>query len=185
MPYDNEYNQHIAREMSSIYNNHIAYEQLTNDNVHPNDITSQVEGMALRDDHVKGGSGYAAATLHDLGYELTDGTAGVPEVRQRRMGSGMSAGGMSAVAGGYSGGNALNTIGDVAKGVAKVAPYVLPLMGLGHEGKKGKSKSERAQVIAKVMKEHQPQPRPGQQVREGARAVQAGRTAVAGQPRRL
>ena len=122
MPYNNEYNQHIAQEMGSIYNNHVAYEQLTNDNVHPNDITSQVEGMALRDDHVKGGSGYAAATLHDLGYELTDGTAGVPEVRQRRMGSGMSAGGMSA--GGYSGGN------------------------------KGKGKSERAQVVARVMKEH-------------------------------
>ena len=151
MPYNNEYNQHIAQEMGSIYNNHVAYERLTNDNVHPNDITSQVEGMALRDDHVKGGSGYAAATLHDLGYELTDGTAGVPEVRQRRMGSGMSAGGMSA--GGYSGGNALNTIGDVAKGVVKVAPYVLPLMGLGHEGKKGRGKSERAQIVAKVMKE--------------------------------
>ena len=127
MPYNNEYNQHIAQEMGSIYNNHVAFEQLTNDNVHPNDITSQVEGMALRDDHVKGGSGYAAATLHDLGYELTNGTAGVPEVRQRRMGSGMSAGGMSAggmSAGGYSGGN------------------------------KGKGKSERAQVVARVMKEH-------------------------------
>ena len=109
--------------------------------------------MALRDDHVKGGSGYAAATLHDLGYELTDGTAGVPEVRQRsvKQGSGMSAGGMSA--GGYSGGNALHTIGDVAKGVAKVAPHVLPLVGLGHEGKKGRGKSERAQIVAKVMKE--------------------------------
>ena len=51
--------------------------------------------MALRDDHMKGGSGYAAATLHNLGYELTEGAAGVPEVRQRRMGSGMPAGGMS------------------------------------------------------------------------------------------
>ena len=122
MPYNNEYNQHIAQEMGSIYNNHVAYEHLANDNVRPNDITSQVEGMALRDDHVKGGSGYAAATLHDLGYELTDGTAGVPEVRQRRMGSGMSAGGTSA--GGYS------------------------------RGSKGKAKSERAQVVARVMKEH-------------------------------
>ena len=71
---------------------------------------------------MKGSSGYAAATLHDLGYELTDGTAGVPEVRQRRMGSGTSAGGMSA--GGYSGGN------------------------------KGRGKSERTQIVAKVMKEH-------------------------------
>ena len=63
---------------------------------------------------------------HDLGYELTDRTAGVPEVRQRTMGSGMSAGGMSAggmSAGGYSGGN------------------------------KGRGKSERAQIVAKVMKE--------------------------------
>ena len=40
MPYNNDYNQHIAREMDSIYNNHVAYEQLTNDNAHPNDITS-------------------------------------------------------------------------------------------------------------------------------------------------
>ena len=57
-----------------------------------------------------------------MGYELTDGTAGVPEVRPRRTqhGSGMSAGGMSA--GGYSGGNVLNTINDVAKGVAAAAP---------------------------------------------------------------
>ena len=97
MPYNNEYNQHIAQQMHDIYKNHIAYERITNDNVHPNDITSQVEGMALRDDHVKGGSGYAAATLRDLGYEVTDGTAGVSEVRERRTGSGMSAGGMSAV----------------------------------------------------------------------------------------
>jgi hypothetical protein len=132
MPYNNDYNQHIAREMDSIYNNHVAYEQLTNDNVHPNDITSQVEGMALRDDHVKGGSGYAAATLHDLGYELTDGTAGVPEVRQRRMGSGMSAGGMSA--------------GGMSAGGMSAGGYC--------GGNKGKGKSERAQIVAKVMKEH-------------------------------
>jgi hypothetical protein len=102
MPYNNEYNQHIAQQMYAINRNHIAYERLTNDNIHPNDITSQVEGMALRDDHVKGGSGYAAATLHDLGYEMTDGTAGVPEVRQRRVGSGVSAGGVCA--GGMSAG---------------------------------------------------------------------------------
>ena len=127
MPYNNEYNQHIAQQMYDIYKNHIAYERITNDNVHPNDITSQVEGMALRDDHVKGGSGYAAATLHDLGYELTNGAAGVPEVKQHRVGSGMSAGGISA--GGYSGG--------------------------GHSGGgKKKTPSERAKVIAQVMKEH-------------------------------
>ena len=85
----------------------------------------------------------------------------MPEVRPWRAqhGSGMSAGGMSA--GGYSGGNVLDKISDVAKGVAavapmaaKAAPYVLPLMGLGHEGKHGKGKSERAQIVAKVMKEH-------------------------------
>jgi hypothetical protein len=132
MPYNNEYNQHIAQQMYAINKNHIAYERLTNDNIHPNDITSQVEGMALRDDHVKGGSGYAAATLHDLGYEVTDGTAGVPEVRQRRMGSGMSAGGMSA--GGYSG------------GAASSPP--------GMQGGKKKTPSERAKVVSQVMKEH-------------------------------
>ena len=132
MPYNNEYNQHIAQQMYAINKNHIAYERLTNDNIHPNDITSQVEGMALRDDHVKGGSGYAAATLHDLGYEVTDGTAGVPEVRQRRMGSGMSAGGYSA--GGMS-------AGGMSAG------------GYSGAGKK-KTPSERAKVVSQVMKEH-------------------------------
>ena len=118
--------------MSNIYNNHIAYERLTNDNVHPNDITSQVEGMALKDDHVKGGSGYAAATLHDLGYELTDGTAGVPEVRERRTGSGMSAGGMSA--------------GGMSAGGMSAGGYC--------GGGKKKTPSEHAKLVSKVMKEH-------------------------------
>jgi len=137
MPYNNEYNQHIAQQMHDIYKNHIAYERITNDNVHPNDITSQVEGMALRDDHVKGGSGYAAASLHDLGYELTDGTAGVPEVKQRRVGSGMSAGGMSA--------------GGMSAGGMSARAY----SGGGHSGGgKKTTPSERAKVIAQVMKEH-------------------------------
>ena len=137
MPYNNEYNQHIAQQMYAINRNHIAYERLTNDNIHPNDITSQVEGMALRDDHVKGGSGYAAATLHDLGYEVTDGTAGVPEVRERRTGSGMSAGGMSA--GGVS-------AGGMSAGGMSAGSYC--------GGGKKKTPSERAKVVSQVMKEH-------------------------------
>ena len=35
MPCNNDYNQHIAREMNNIYSNHVAYEPLTSDNVHP------------------------------------------------------------------------------------------------------------------------------------------------------
>ena len=47
-------------------------ENAINDDVHPNGpVTSQVESVALKHPDVEGGSGYAAATLGDLGYEPT------------------------------------------------------------------------------------------------------------------
>ena len=37
------------------------------------DITSPLEGMTLRNDQIHGGSGFASATVADLGFEPTDG----------------------------------------------------------------------------------------------------------------
>ena len=36
-------------------------------------LTSQLEATILRDPEIKGGSGYAAATVADLGFEKTKG----------------------------------------------------------------------------------------------------------------
>ncbi len=51
-------------------------------------FTSHLEGMALRDANVKGGSGYAAAMVRDLGYmdDSTNGVvgSGAPEVVKKK-----------------------------------------------------------------------------------------------------
>ena len=51
-------------------------------------FTSHLEGMALRDSNIVGGSGYAEATVRDQGFEdqKTDGAvgSGVPIVKRKR-----------------------------------------------------------------------------------------------------
>ena len=51
-------------------------------------FTSHLEGMALRDPTIEGGSGYAEATLRDEGFadEATNGTvgSGQPIVKRKR-----------------------------------------------------------------------------------------------------
>ena len=49
-------------------------------------FTSHVEGMALRDPTVEGGSGYAEATLRDQGFEdeATKGVVGSGESRRKK-----------------------------------------------------------------------------------------------------
>ena len=49
-------------------------------------FTTHLEAMALRDPNIEGGSGYAAATLRDMGYEPTIGTvgSGEPVVKRKR-----------------------------------------------------------------------------------------------------
>ena len=79
MPYNNAYNQTIAAQLQSLYANHIAHEKAANDNTRQNDVMDPLEGMALRHEEVKGGSGTAAATLHDLGYEQMNGATGSGE----------------------------------------------------------------------------------------------------------
>ena len=87
MPYNNAYNQNIARQLNNLYKNKVKYENACCDNVRQNDVMDPLEGMALRRDDVHGGSGTAAATLYDLGYEQMKGTTGSgepPEVKPKR-----------------------------------------------------------------------------------------------------
>ena len=87
MPYNNAYNQNIARQLNNLYKNKVKCENACCDNVRQNDVMDPLEGMALRRDDVHGGSGTAAATLQDLGYEQMKGTTGSgepPEVKPKR-----------------------------------------------------------------------------------------------------
>lgn len=85
MPYNNEYNQSIAAQLQNLYANHIQHENAANDNTRQNDVMDPLEGMALRHEEVKGGSGTAAATLHDLGFEQMNGATGTePEMKPKR-----------------------------------------------------------------------------------------------------
>jgi hypothetical protein len=76
MPYNNAYNQTIAAQLQSLYANHIQHENAANNNTRQNDVMDPLEGMALRHEDVKGGSGTAAATLQDLGFEQMNGATG-------------------------------------------------------------------------------------------------------------
>ena len=81
MPYANTYNGQVAVKVRKIIPARVSTENAINDDVHPNDpVTSQVESMALKHPDVEGGSGYAAATLGDLGYEPTLGVDGPAKI---------------------------------------------------------------------------------------------------------
>ena len=53
----------------------------------PVDITSQLEGMTLKNPAVVGGNGFAASTVQDLGFEPTLGATGEakPKNAKRKM----------------------------------------------------------------------------------------------------
>ena len=127
MPYNNAYNQMIAKQVLDMYINRVNHDNACSDNTRTNDVMSPLEGMALMKEDVVGGNGTVAATLHDLGYEVTNGTHGESEVRPRR-GKGLSAGGLSAggvSAGPYAQWNVGDAVGDdpahVAANRARVA----------------------------------------------------------------
>ena len=76
MVYDNEYNRMIAAKVRQIDRNHVQrINQISETN--NDDIASPLEGMTLRSDQIQGGSGFAAATVADLGFEPTDGATNV------------------------------------------------------------------------------------------------------------
>ena len=69
--YDNNYNRTIASKVRQIDRNHVdRINQISESNTH--DITSPLEGMTMRNDAIQGGSGFASATLGDMGFEPTN-----------------------------------------------------------------------------------------------------------------
>ena len=89
MLYNNEYNNRISKKLNQINKDLINHEnQLTHTEPADHKITSRLQSMVIRNKNIKGGSGYAAATVNDIGYP-EDKTVGV-------KGSGKSAAGVSA-----------------------------------------------------------------------------------------
>ena len=127
---------------------------------------SQQEYMNVQRPEVVGGSGNLAATSHDMGYEakiacgakvnkarakrvtkalggeappmfVTDAAAAVVKPERVRKAKTVAGGDFNDIMDGVK--KTASTVGDVVKTAATVAPYVLPLVGLGKEGKPKKS----------------------------------------------
>ena len=102
MPYKNAYNKEIAQQVRFMSQNHVNREKEINDFSTSYEIPSQVESAVMRHPEVHGGSGFAAATVGDLGFEPTLGaTSGDAKPRRVRkktieVGEGLSAAGVSA-----------------------------------------------------------------------------------------
>ena len=84
MPYANAYNANIARALHGVNQKHINVENAINDNPVPVDITSQLEEMTLKNPAVVGGSGFAASTVQDLGFDPTLGATGEAKPKNAR-----------------------------------------------------------------------------------------------------
>ena len=57
MPYASAYNANIARALHGVNQKHVNVENAINDNLVPVDITSQLEGMTLKNPAVWAGTG--------------------------------------------------------------------------------------------------------------------------------
>ncbi len=108
MPYNNQYNVGVAGQARGFCQKRINRENAINDFSTSYEIPSKVESAVLREPEVHGGSGFAAATAHDLGFEPTlgatsaDGKPRRPRTNKIAVAEGLSAAGVSAV--GVSGG---------------------------------------------------------------------------------
>jgi len=102
MPYNNQYNQNVAQAVRGYSQQHINRENTINDFTTNYEIPSQVESAVMRYPEVHGGSGFAAATVQDLGFEPTMGATsadGAPARVKKKVievGEGLSAAGVSA-----------------------------------------------------------------------------------------
>lgn len=113
MPYKNKRNEAVAEQVRTFSQNHVNREKEINDFSTNYEIPSQLESVVMRQPEVHGGSGFAAATVQDLGFEPTLGATsaeGKPKRKPRKVsiavGEGLSAAGISA--GGVSGGALLS-----------------------------------------------------------------------------
>ena len=96
MPYANKYNAKIANQVNQLNQGHVRSENEINDNVHHNDVVSPMESVTLHNDNIEGGSGYAAATLQDLGFKPTLGaTEAKPKRTRKKKGEGVAGAGVA------------------------------------------------------------------------------------------
>ena len=128
--YDNEYNRGVRNKLSQLNRKVIEHEnQISHSNEGEHKITTRLEGQCLRRKNVHGGSGYAAATVMDQGFERTEG-AGVSAAGISAAGV-SGAGGVRPIGSGSrsrkkkTGEGIIDTIGDVIHTVAPLAPLLL------------------------------------------------------------
>ena len=78
--YQNDYNESIAKKVRHNAKKQIERQEAAS-TMGDSSFTSHLEGMALRDSNIEGGSGYASATVRDLGFpdEKTNGVVGSGE----------------------------------------------------------------------------------------------------------
>ena len=76
--YNNEYNKAIGERLKRNDKRHIARQEKAAHMGEPA-FTSHLEGETWKNPEVQGGNGYAAGTLRDQGYEITNGVTGSGE----------------------------------------------------------------------------------------------------------
>ena len=180
MPFSNAYNQSIANKVISNVKKDIATKDRMYDDpasfVEPH---SQQEYMNVEHPEVVGGSGNLASTSYDMGYEPKKvGGAKISKARAKRVAKAIEGEGKPMVITQETtvikpkrkrkakGGDfndvmdgikkTASTVGDVVKTAASVAPYVLPLVGLGKGDKPKKNMSHLSEwntLVAKVRAE--------------------------------
>ena len=102
MPYKNAYNKEVAQQVRFMIQNHVNREKEINDFTTNYEIPPQVESSVMRHPEVRGGNGFAAVAVADLGFEPTLGatSANAKPTRRRtktiEVGKGLSAAGVLA-----------------------------------------------------------------------------------------
>jgi len=174
MPYNNQYNLNVANRVRAYSQKHINRENAINDFSTSYEIPSLLEASVLKEPAVHGGSGFAAATVQDLGFEPTLGaTSGEGKAKRVRkkvieVGEGLSAAGKSAAgmsAAGVSGGSkskrkggALLTLKDMDAMHGQPEPTIQAKVAVKAEGSDravgGGSRGRRTAIVKEVMKKH-------------------------------
>jgi hypothetical protein len=158
MPYKNKRNEAVAEQVRTFSQNHVNREKEINDFSTNYEIPSQLESAVMRQPEVHGGSGFAAATVQDLGFEPTLGATsaeGKPKRKPRKVsiavGEGLSAAGISA--GGVSGG-ALLSLRDLPGMHGQPPDTIQAKETLKAEGISGGGRGKRNEIVRDVMKKH-------------------------------
>ena len=182
MPYNNQYNALIAGRVRGFSQKHVNRENTINDFSTGYEIPSQLEASVLKEPEVHGGSGFAAATAHDLGFEPTLGATsgdGKPKrIRTKKIavGEGLSAAEVpsteapAAVEGGKRtrkkkgagvSGGALLSLKDLDKMHGQPEPTVQGKVTVKAEGGRavgygvsGGARGKRNTIVKELMKKH-------------------------------